>query len=160
MQKYLFNTLKYLLVTVLSLSIVGMIGSETHASNLRTTPSSIRGTWYNYNKFVDNDNSKLGKHFTILKINKNNFNWNGNKISNNEGKQLKGYYQFGTVSDFTDGLAAWTKKMKINGSYQKVLVTYQRQGAFMVFTKKPIKHNYSYTLSNDKIQNYQDYIGK
>ncbi|MBW1606080.1 hypothetical protein [Lactobacillus sp. Sy-1] len=165
MNNILKKAITYSLLATTGFGLISFSDQNVQAKSVPATQKSIRGTWYNYNKYNNStNNGGLGKKFAKLTINSKSFTWNGHHFDNSAGTRKKLYYLFDSKNPvktgFSDGLAAWTKKMKINGKYQTVLVTYQRMLFFQVFTKKPVKHDYSYTLKGKKADNYQYYIGR
>ncbi|MCP9615575.1 hypothetical protein [Levilactobacillus brevis] len=138
----------------IGLSLFG-VPSTAHAKYVGhySTPTEIRGTWYQYR----------GKNkFNVIKISKHSFYYKGkllysskksganklyveaDKSSSNSVYLLNGHYKY----EYQTFGSFWLSKSKVAG--HRVLKNYHQMGQYNVFTRNKVKHNYSYEKNSLK----------
>ncbi|MHA8111248.1 hypothetical protein ACYATP_07190 [Lactobacillaceae bacterium Melli_B4] len=162
-------------------AMIGMVGFATipmapasaKMTVIKKVPKSYHGTWYTadlknkrnliyisnqyvitgtYSKFnVKNGQIKFNYETGYLPKNTGSAKLVFKKVSKGDG-QTGTTYTFNQGDDIDDQLPAfWQSKMKINGKSQKVLKAYTNFGKVRVYTKQPVKKDYSYTIKSDNV---------
>ena len=143
---YYLHKLVVLTVLVVGLGLVGLTLPTTSAQAMsRTTPQTLRGTWYHWDKRTGYDKRIIRKHQIFY----NRMGRHGKWVKNLEVIKVaaKGNYtQYGFMSHTTGGETGlfFSYHMRINGKQQHVMVE-SPQGASMkprVYTHAKLRHDY------------------
>lgn len=171
LKKLIFKHKFWFLVGILFLSISLIDTQAVSASSRYTTPKSLRGTWYEYNRY----SKKNG--FFVIKIMAHKVISYGDGMKNsytpyrhgsyrlNVQYHPKGWYGIGGATyTFNNGIDTahqlpqfWIGKRKIHGHYRHVLKGYLQMGWFQVYLKTKVHHDYSYNYDKS---DYMSKIGR
>lgn len=159
MQKTFLSTLT-IIVAIVTLFIVKNKVSASYV-NHQTTPTELRGTWYQYagknkwNKTIVNKHSVeiIIYDSSSKKYHRGGFILKHHNLDVTFYNSKKHVYSFYVGECHANSSSEyWLSKQKVHG--KRVMKSYYNSGCFDVYTKNKIKHNYNYVYDKS------DYISK